>query len=159
MTEAACPNCGRQDHGDGRFCQWCDQFQLDSTGSIKRATIGRRFAALVLDTVLVFATLFIGYLIWWLFTLDKGQTPGKQIVGIRIIKTNGAPSRWGWTFLREFVVEVLVIGTLSGMTGGIIGLLDLLWALWDKESQTLHDKVVDTFVIRIPQEAPARVAA
>ena len=28
-----------------------------------------------------------GYVVWWLFTLRHGQTPGKQLVGIRVIKS------------------------------------------------------------------------
>ena len=49
------------------------------------ATPLRRMIANILDFFLVFLTLFIGYLIWWLIVLGRGQTPGKQLLGIRAI--------------------------------------------------------------------------
>ena len=48
---------------------------------------------------------FVGYVVWWLFTLRRGQTPGKQMVGIRVIKNNGELSDWSYTFLRELVIR------------------------------------------------------
>jgi len=32
-----------------------------------------------------------------------------------------------------------------------VGILDLLWPLWDQWKQTLHDKVVNSYVINFPQ--------
>ena len=87
---------------------------------------------------------------WWLIALGRGQTPGKQIVGIRVIKDDGEPSSWGYTFLREFVVKFLLLGFLSQVTFGIAWLVDYLWPLWDrsKKMQTLHDKLLGTIVVR-----------
>ncbi len=92
----------------------------------------------------------IAYIVWWLFTLGRGQTPGKQIVGIRVIKDNGEPSEWTYTFLREFVVKFLLIGFLTQVTFGIAWLVDYLWPLWDRaeKMQTLHDKMLGTIVVR-----------
>ena len=93
----------------------------------------------------------IGYIVWWLFALGHGQTPGKQIVGIRVIKDNGEPSEWAYTFLREFVVKFLLLGFLSQVTLGIAWLVDYLWPLWDrsKRVQTLHDKLLGTIVVKV----------
>ena len=92
----------------------------------------------------------IGYIVWWLFVLGRGQTPGKQIVGIHVIKDDGEPSGWGYTFLREFVIKFLLVGMLSYWTIGILKLVDYLWPLWDraKKMQTLHDKLLGTIVVR-----------
>lgn len=92
----------------------------------------------------------IGYIVWWLFALGRGQTPGKQIVGIRVIKDNGEPSEWGYTFTREFVVKFFFLGILTQVTFGIAWLVDYLWPLWDraKKKQTLHDKLLGTLVVR-----------
>ena len=92
----------------------------------------------------------IGYIVWWLIALGRGQTPGKQIVGICVIKDNGEPSSWGYTFLREFVVKFLLLGFLAQVTFGIAWLVDYLWPLWDKakKMQTLHDKLLGTIVVR-----------
>lgn len=87
------------------------------------------------------------YVLWWLFTLQRGQTPGKQLVGIRVIRSSGEPSGWGYTFLRELVIKGLVGGFLSGMTAGIYWVVDHLWPLFDSDRQALHDKMVDTLVV------------
>ena len=94
------------------FCQWCDQMLVGPVG-IKAAGIGRRVGAYILDAVLFFVTLIIGYIIWWLFTLRHGQTPGKQLLGIRVMRADGTRSDWGWTFLREFVIKLLVLSQLG----------------------------------------------
>ena len=92
----------------------------------------------------------IGYIVWWLVALGRGQTPGKQIVGIRVIKDNGEPSNWGYTFLREFVIKLLLVGFISDVTFGIGRLVDYLWPLWDRaeKMQTLHDKLLGTIVVK-----------
>ena len=111
-------------------------------------------------TIMVIATVVIGigigYIVWWLFALGRGQTPGKQIVGIRVIKDDGSPSGWGYTFLREFVIKFLLVGTLAGATSGmfwLVWLVDNLWPLWDRagKMQTLHDKLLGTLVVRDPR--------
>ena len=98
----------------------------------------------------ILVIVMIGYIVWWLIALGRGQTPGKQIVGIRVIKDNGEPSGWGYTFLREFVIKLLLVGFLSDATFGIARLVDYLWPLWDRaeKMQTLHDKLLGTIVVR-----------
>lgn len=93
-------------------------------------------------------TLIIGYIIWWLFTLRRGQTPGKRLLGIRVMRADGTRSDWGWTFLREFVIKLLLFDTLGKfILGGLPLLVDLVWAFWDKDRQTLHDKIMKTAVV------------
>ena len=142
----SCPGCSRSDIGDGRFCKWCNQFLVGAQG-IKLAGLGRRVGAYILDIALFILTLIIGYIIWWLFTLSRGQTPGKQVLGIRVMRNDGTPSRWGWTFIREFIMKGVVVGTLGEFLAGIPWIVDFLWAFWDKDNQTLHDKVMKTVVV------------
>ena len=149
------------------ICPVCGQV-MGTPAGVRLADLGRRLAAYVLDIVLVFLTLIIGYIIWWLFTLRWGQTPGKQLLGIRVIRIDGTESGWGWTFIREFVVKVLGVGVLNAIIGLVIPIpvftfLDPMWAIWDKDRQALHDKVMKTIVvddreavhaIRIASESP-----
>ena len=140
-----CPNCGRADPGDGLFCTGCRQF-LVAPPAVYAAGLGRRVGAWLLDIVLFFLTLVIGYLIWWLIVLGRGQTPGKQLLGIRVVRVDGTPSDWGWTFLREFGVKFF----LAGVIGSIVpfaGIIDSLWAFWDKDRQAVHDKIMKTVVV------------
>lgn len=105
---------------------------------------------IVIAVFVAVVVVWIGYIVWWLFALGRGQTPGKQIVGIRIIKDDGSPSNWGYTFLREFVIKSVLVGILSNLTMGAAWLVDYLWPLWDREKkmQTLHDKLLGTLVVR-----------
>ena len=133
------------------ICPACGQV-ISAPAGVRLADLGRRLGAYLLDFVLVFLTLFIGYIIWWLFTLQWGQTPGKQILGIRVIRMDGTESGWWWTFIREFVVKGLGVGVVNAIIGLVIAIpiftfLDLMWAIWDKNRQALHDKVMNTIVV------------
>ena len=139
------PSCSRQDFRKGVFCQWCDQILVGPQG-IKAAGIGQRVGAYILDIVLFFVTLIIGYIIWWLFTLSRGQTPGKQLLGIRVMRADGTRSDWGWTFVREFLIKSIAVGILDSVVG-IATIVDLVWAFWDKDRQTIHDKIMKTVVV------------
>lgn len=107
------------------------------------ATPIRRLMAFVLDVILFPLTLVIGYIIWWLIALGQGQTPGKQLLGIRAVRRDGSPAGWGITFVRE-----IVKGIARGF-GGIGFLADaVLMLLDDAEHRSLSDRVVDTVVVR-----------
>jgi uncharacterized RDD family membrane protein YckC len=104
---------------------------------------GRLLCAL-LEGVLAVLTLGIGYLIWSFFTYRTGQTPGKKLMGIRVISLNdGAALPFWTTFLREWIVK----GFIGGITFGIA----YVWILFDDRNQSLHDKVMNTIVVDDPQ--------
>lgn len=111
------------------------------------ATYPQRVIAFLLDFVLIPLTLVIGYLIWWLIVLGRAQTPGKQIVGIQVVKDTGEPVGWGYMFLREFVIKGLLGGFLSSFAG-IYFVVDHIWPLFDDNKQTIHDKMVSTLVVK-----------
>ena len=77
----------------------------------------------------------------------NGQTWGKQIVGIRVVRDTQQSLSLGYGVLREFVVVGLLFGFIGG-TFLIPPLLDYLWPLWDDENRTLHDMIVSTHVVR-----------
>ncbi len=106
-------------------------------------------SAFLVVSVVMWLT-WMGYVAWWLVTLRNGQTPGKRLTGIRVIKDDGIPSGWRYTFLREFVIKGLLVGSLVQTTVGIAGFIDYLWPLWDraKKRQTLHDKLLGTIVVK-----------
>ena len=105
------------------------------------ATPLRRLAALVLDFVLVPLTLFIGYLIWWLLVLGRGQTPGKQLVAIKVVRRSGEPTGWGLMFVREILKWLLHAFTLGLIANGIVLLID------EDEYRSIIDRVVETKVV------------
>jgi uncharacterized RDD family membrane protein YckC len=78
----------------------------------------------------------------------NGKTVGKRMVGIRVVRAGGEPMTWGRAALREIVMRGLVIGLVGTLTFGIAGILDVLWPLWDKQNQSLHDHGAETWVVR-----------
>ena len=155
-----CSNCGKETPDTAGFCGSCggqissgtvSPVQTSSGGEAELATVARRLGALALDALIEVFTLYVGWIVWFLVVCGRGQTPGKQLVGIYAAKVSDTqrPLSWGSMFLREFVIKgLLFAGVISIFTSGIVGVLDYLWALWDGTGhrQTLHDKVSQTSV-------------
>ena len=69
-------------------------------------------------------------------------------MGIRVIRTDGNPSGWGWTFLREFLIKFGLFSiAIDAVTLSLGWIFDGLWAFWDRDRQALHDKIVKTIVV------------
>ena len=111
----------------------------------------------------VIVTLFVGWLAYLavlaaytIFTMNRpgernGQTLGKQVVDIRVVKEDGSPMDPGKIAMREVVIRGLLFGGISTITfgfGGIIYLLDVLWPLWDDQRRALHDMMAKTRVVK-----------
>jgi uncharacterized RDD family membrane protein YckC len=83
-----------------------------------------------------------------LMSRTNGQTLGRMVVNIRVIRADGGPMTFWFAALREIVVKSLLVGVVSSFTFGLSWLLDILWPLWDEENRALHDFVVNTRVIK-----------
>jgi uncharacterized RDD family membrane protein YckC len=79
---------------------------------------------------------------------NNGQTWGKQLVGIRVVRDTGEPMNFGWSALREIAVKGLLVGIASSILPLIPWLLNYLWPLWDDTNRALHDIVCSTHVVR-----------
>ena len=77
----------------------------------------------------------------------NGQTWGKQILGIRVIRDNGEHMGFGWAALREIVIKGFGVGIASSIIPFIPWFLDVFWPLWDDENRALHDMIVSTHVV------------
>lgn len=95
-------------------------------------------------TVSVISTvLFIVYS--GLMLSSRGATLGKMVCRLRVVPLDqgqGGPAldkRRSW--LRPVMTELLAFIPL-------VGLIDVLFPLWDRRKQTLHDKIVGTQVVR-----------
>ena len=102
----------------------------------------RRLFADILDAILFFLTLIIGYIIWWLIVLARGQTPGKQLLGIYAIKRDGGRAGWGTMFVREVVKLVAHSFVIGFFADAILLLMD------DQDHRSLSDRVVGTIIVR-----------
>ena len=83
-----------------------------------------------------------------LMARTNGKTLGRSATGCRVIRADGKPITFGFAMVREVLVKTLLVGIVSGATGGIGWLLDVLWPLWDEENRALHDFVVNTRTIK-----------
>ena len=79
---------------------------------------------------------------------NNGQTWGKQLIGIRVVRDTGEPMNFGWSALREIAVKGLLVGIASSILPLIPWLLNYLWPLWDDQNRALHDIVCSTHVVR-----------
>jgi pSer/pThr/pTyr-binding forkhead associated (FHA) protein/uncharacterized RDD family membrane protein YckC len=119
------------------------------------ATWAPRAGAALVDGLicLLLAVTVIGPILYMTLTMARkgeanGQTLGKQLFDIAVIRDDRLPFTFKFALLREFVVKVLLFGVvIFAFTLGLGWLLDNLWPLWDDEKQALHDKVVSTHVI------------
>jgi uncharacterized RDD family membrane protein YckC len=106
-----------------------------------------RLGSSLLDIVLLIVTLFIGWLVWTLIVWSKGQTPGKQICGQRVVmKRTGRAATWGEMALRDFVIRGLAVGILGQITCGIFTLVATLM-IFSTYHETMWDKWAGTLVV------------
>ena len=86
-------------------------------------------------SLLVNVAYFVGFWLW------RGQTPGKMLLNIKIIRTNGSKITFGVAFLRYlgYIVSFSVL------------LIGFIWIAFDSRKQGFHDKIAETYVVRIPE--------
>ena len=114
-------------------CDWsgddivCGPGELDSTP--------------IIGAIAIFAIGFL--LIVFLFVramARTGQPWGARVAGVRVVRASGGgPLGVGRALGRS---------AFAYFISGQICYLGYLWAAWDKQTQTWHDKVADTVVIR-----------
>jgi hypothetical protein len=81
-----------------------------------------------------FGTIYLTvFTAWW-----KGQTPGKRLLGVRVMRLDGKPLTWWDAFERAG-------GYAAGFATGLLGFAQVLW---DPNRQAIHDRVSSTVVIR-----------
>ncbi|MAS36761.1 MAG: hypothetical protein CL610_22340 [Anaerolineaceae bacterium] len=126
-----------------------------TVGSYELATVGTRFIAIFIDGIILAivgsllvgigreagggVSFIVGLAYYWFFlTHQNGQTPGKKIMNIRVIKTDGSDLSDGDAILRYIGYYI----------NSFVLLLGWIWALFDANSQGWHDKIAQTYVVR-----------
>ncbi len=95
------------------------------------------------------STLLFLLVAYWVVALNlfsKGTTPGKKLLGMRVVKNSGEKAGFLTMLLRE---------TIGRMISGIAFTLGYLWILFDKENQAWHDKFASTYVVSEDSRKPA----
>lgn len=80
----------------------------------------------------------------------NGQTLGKQILKIRVVRETGEAMTLSSGLVREVIGRMLP----SLLTLGLYTPVDYLWPLWDRSRQCLHDKIASTRVVRAGAPLP-----
>ncbi|MCL5097671.1 MAG: RDD family protein [Candidatus Omnitrophica bacterium] len=116
-----------------------------------RAGFWIRLWATLLDLLLVgvLVTLFnlnrFALLAWTVYLVVmwgwKGTTIGGSVFGLKVIRTDGRPLGF----------EVAVVRSLAGFLSAFPFFLGFMWAGWDKESQSWHDKIAGTLIVKMPK--------
>lgn len=75
---------------------------------------------------------------------QRGYSVGQGVMKIKIVDAQGR--------LLSFQTALIRLLAQAGLSIiPILGVLDLLWPLWDVQKQTLHDKAVGSFAINNPE--------
>ena len=106
------------------------------------ARMGKQNAAdmpVLLGTAAIAVVLSLGaaayYEAW--FLVKKGATPGKMILGLKVIRARGGTFTWGLAIGRYFAYVM----------SGLLLYFGYIMAGWDEEKRSLHDRVCDTRVV------------
>lgn len=89
--------------------------------------------------VLLGIVLFLGYIVWALILFAKGVTPGKKLLGMRVIKEDGTGAGLFTMLIREWIGKAI---------SGMIFSLGFLWILFDRDKQGWHDKLMSRYVVQ-----------
>lgn len=134
---------------------YADKPKRSEIAPYELADVGTRFIAIIIDNIilgLIAAVLYggaketgagIGIVIgaiynWYFWTQRDGQTPGKSLMGIRVIKTTGEPMTAGDAIVRYIGYYI----------SGAFFALGYIWALFDSDNQGWHDKLASTYVVK-----------
>jgi uncharacterized RDD family membrane protein YckC len=87
------------------------------------------------------------YYIYFLVGKD-GQTPGKRMTNIRIVRKDGQPLTGSDAVLRNIIGYFLC---------GLTFMIGFLWVMVDKDRQGLHDKIANTLVVKAERKQGDRL--
>lgn len=80
------------------------------------------------------------YTLFWV--KQNGQTLGKRLMGIRVVKEDGSPMDIGTSLIRY----------VGYIISGFVFCLGYLWIIWDSKKQGWHDKIAHTYVVETTEK-------
>ena len=108
----------------------------DPTTKISGAGVG----LLVIGFLLVLAGAIVFLIRFCKMIAATGQSWGMRTAGIRLVAGDGRQLGAGTVFGRYLV---------GGLISGSVCYLGYLWVLWDPQKQTWHDKIFNTFSVKV----------
>lgn len=90
-------------------------------------------------TAVAVYTALMGYMAYALVQLGQGRSPGKKLLGLRVISLEtGRPAGFWRMMLRDVVGK---------WVSAVVLYLGFFWAIWDERHQGWHDKIAGTVVV------------
>jgi len=80
---------------------------------------------------------FFGFIYFIFFWVIAGFTPGKALLGLRVVRTDGRPVNLARAVLRLIAYLIAALPLFLGF----------IWILFDNRRQGWHDKIARTYVI------------
>ena len=92
----------------------------------------------ILSSVILFLIVVAYFICFWAW---RGQTPGKMVMRMKIVRFDGTRIGWGGAVVRflGYIISIL------------LALIGFFWVAYDSRRQGFHDKIADTYVITIPR--------
>ena len=157
-----CSNCGANMPENGNFCPACGKHSL-SAG--QPAGVFVRAIAIIIDALILlipswllatvagsttahgfglgggsfYLGMLLGFAYYVYFESQLGATPGKKVMGLKVVLENGDPCD-----TRAAVIRT-ICRLVDGMLGYLVGAL-FIW--FSAKSQRLGDRLAGTIVIR-----------
>ncbi len=86
-------------------------------------------------SLLVNISYFVAFWVW------RGQTPGKMVLGIKLTHTDASNLTIGDALIRY----------LGYIVSTVVFFIGFIWIAFDSRKQGFHDKIANTYVVKIPQ--------
>jgi len=85
---------------------------------------------------LIQLVVWTAYYVWMLG--KYGQTVGKMVMKIKVVKEDGSSLSYSDALIRE----------IASYLSAVVLLLGFFWVLWDAKKQSWHDKIAKTIVVK-----------
>lgn len=95
----------------------------------------------MLITLLGFSNLFTTIILW----ATNGYSPGKWLLGLRVVKLNGEKV----TFVDALLRELIIKGIANSILSGILNVISFVWGCVTEDRKTVHDLAAQTRVLKI----------
>lgn len=133
--------------------------RLQQANNYKKGSFLHRLAAYLLDSLLLLvlniviniitstvklsALNFLGYLVAFLYSVlfigSSGSTPGMKLLKLKAVSTQ----------YQKIGYSTAIVRTLASILSGIGLNLGYFWTLIDHKRQTWHDKLANTYVVKL----------
>ena len=124
-------------------------FMRDLPAPVRLSSPWRRLGGHLLDGLLILLTLLIGWLVWSIIVWGRGQTPAKQLLGMRVLSRETLTSAGRGRMVAREIPGKWILELFARVT--IVGFVVYFWLLWDNARQELWDKMVETIVVNDPE--------